>query len=150
MNKYELNNIRIRVTNLLNYGVVSNEDIRSLSNQNIFEMSNNYNSEDFRSKVLFTIYINPYILCDDSLLNDRPILSIEDISSLLIKRYNEEIRELKNHYYEGDLNLDQMYIKANQVRKLYFDSSLIGRRIYRIFSDDIEIINKLEKNLKFK
>ena len=41
-------------------------------------------------------------------------------------------------------------IKANQVRKLYFDSSLIGRRIYRIFSDDIEIINKLEKNLKFK
>ena len=146
MNKNELNNIRVKITKLFYYGVVNIEDIRSLSNFNLFDVSNNYNSMDFKTKVLFDL--NPYLLCDDNLLTSNPILSIEDISSLLIKRYNEEINELKSRYHDGEYNLDELYIKSNRVRKLYFDSSLIGRRIYHLFNEDIEIISKLDKKFE--
>ena len=96
MNKYELNNIRIRITHLLNYGLVSNEDIRSLSNQNLFKISNSYDSEDFVSKLLFTIYINPYILCDDNLLKDKPILdNNESFDSVNLSiNNNKDIKKL--------------------------------------------------------
>ena len=150
MTIYQMNNLRKHITCLIKRKIISVEDINNLDFLSFNDMINSYHKKDFRSEILFTIYINPYLLCDDNTLKEKPILSMEDISPLLIKRYNEEIRELKNRYYEGDYNLDQMYFMANKVRKIYFDSSLIGRRIYNIYNDNIEIISKLDKNLKFK
>ena len=75
---------------------------------------------------------------------------MEDIAPLLIKRYNMEIDELIYRLRESEINQDEYYYQVNQFKKVYFESSIIGRRIYHYFNDKIHSEKVTKNKQKFR
>lgn len=139
MNDKQLNILRNQITQLIKNNIINVNDISKLKFKKSFDFNN---EDDFVSKVLYTIYLNPYILCNDNMLKEYPILSIDLIAPLLIKRYNEEIVELYQQYEEGTYSKEQLKTMIKELKYLYFDSSIISSRIYHIYRDDIVHVSK--------
>ena len=147
MKKEELNNLRKNIYYKLKTGVLDKYDIISLVNFSF----NDILSLDIKSiekqQLLYNIYINPFLLCNDYMYkNGILFITMEDIAPLLIKRYNMEIDELTYRLYEYEINQNEYYYQVNSLKKLYFESSIIGRRIFHYYND---LINS-EKNIKQK
>jgi len=113
---------------------INNNDIERLVNSSINDLI--YNKDSYKSHLLLSIYINPYLLCNDYLINIDNI-NVDLISKLVIKRYNEEITEYNNLYNNGDISYLEYSNNVMILNNLYFNSTKIGNRIRLINSEDI-------------
>ena len=119
---------------MLASGFIDNSDIEYLANSGINDVISN--RDTYKDSILLSIYINPYLLCSDSLFEITKI-DIDLISRLLIKRYNDEITEYNNLYNNGDISYIEYYKNVMMLNNLYFNSTKIGSRIKFINSEDI-------------
>ncbi len=109
-------------------------DIDNLYNSNIENLLNK--QESYKDKVLLSIYINPYLLCNDYLVRIDGF-NIDIISKLLIKRYNDEIYEYNTRLMNGDITYIEYCNNIMMLNKLYFTSTMMGSRISKINEDKI-------------
>ena len=92
--------------------------------------------DSYKDKVLLSIYINPYLLCNDYLVRIDGF-NIDIISKLLIKRYNDEIYEYNTRLMNGDITYIEYCNNIMMLNKLYFTSTMMGSRISKINEDKI-------------
>ena len=109
-------------------------DIDNLYNSNIDDLLKKIDS--YKDKVLLSIYINPYLLCNDYLVRIDGF-NVDIISRLLIKRYNEEVYEYNVRLINGDLTYIEYYNNIMILNNLYFTSTMMGSRISKINEDKI-------------
>ena len=109
-------------------------DIDNLYNSNIDDLLKKIDS--YKDKVLLSIYINPYLLCNDYLVRIDGF-NIDIISKLLIKRYNDEIYEYNTRLMNGDITYIEYCNNIMMLNKLYFTSTMMGSRISKINEDKI-------------
>ena len=110
------------------------DDIDNLYNSNIDDLLKKIDS--YKDKVLLSIYINPYLLCNDYLVRIDGF-NIDIISKLLIKRYNDEIYEYNTRLMNGDITYIEYCNNIMMLNKLYFTSTMMGSRISKINEDKI-------------
>ena len=115
------------------------DDIDNLYNSNIDDLLRKIDSH--KDKLLLSIYINPYLLCNDYLVRIDGF-NVDIISRLLIKRYNEEVYEYNVRLINGDLTYIEYYNNIRMLNNLYFTSTMIGSRI-SIMNED-KIIEKVK------
>lgn len=115
------------------------DDIDNLYNSNIDDLLKKIDS--YKDKVLLSIYINPYLLCNDYLVRIDGF-NVDIISRLLIKRYNEEVYEYNVRLINGDLTYMEYCNNIRMLNNLYFTSTMIGSRI-SIMNED-KIIQKVK------
>ena len=115
------------------------DDIDNLYNSNIDDLLKKIDSH--KDKVLLSIYINPYLLCNDYLVRIDGF-NVDIISRLLIKRYNEEVYEYNVRLINGDLTYMEYCNNIRMLNNLYFTSTMIGNRI-SIMNED-KIIQKVK------
>ena len=115
------------------------DDIDNLYNSNIDDLLKKIDSH--KDKVLLSIYINPYLLCNDYLVRIDGF-NVDIISRLLIKRYNEEVYEYNVRLINGDLTYMEYCNNIRMLNNLYFTSTMIGSRI-SIMNED-KIIQKVK------
>lgn len=118
---------------------INNNDIERLVSSSINDVISN--RDTYKDSMLLSIYINPYLLCNDYLINLDNV-DIDLISKLLIKRYNEEITEYNNLYNNGDISYIEYYNNVMMLNNLYFNSTKIGNRIR--FINREEIVEKVK------
>ena len=109
-------------------------DIDNLYNSNIDDLLKKIDS--YKDKVLLSIYINPYLLCNDYLVRIDGF-NIDIISKLLIKRYNDEIYEYNTRLMNGDITYIEYCNNIMILNKLYFTSNMMVSRISKINEDKI-------------
>ena len=61
-------NIKRRIFRLISREFIVDEDIKNLSSMNFDDIIELNRTGDFKSKVLYDIYFNPYLLCNDKLI----------------------------------------------------------------------------------
>ena len=110
------------------------DDIDNLYNSNIDDLLKKIDSH--KDKLLLSIYINPYLLCNDYLVRIDGF-NIDIISKLLIKRYNDEIYEYNTRLMNGDITYIEYCNNIMMLNKLYFTSTIMGSRISKINEDKI-------------
>ena len=110
------------------------DDIDNLYNSNIDDLLKKIDSH--KDKLLLSIYINPYLLCNDYLVRIDGF-NVDIISRLLIKRYNEEVYEYNVRLINGDLTYMEYCNNIMILNNLYFTSTMIGSRISKINEDKI-------------
>ena len=110
------------------------DDIDNLYNSNIDDLLKKIDSH--KDKLLLSIYINPYLLCNDYLVRIDGF-NVDIISRLLIKRYNEEVYEYNVRLINGDLTYIEYYNNIMILNNLYFTSTMMGSRISKINEDKI-------------
>lgn len=132
MSKTQLENIKYRILKMISSGIITNEDIKELNSMTWEDVSNAYNPNSFKSTVLFQIYCNPYLLCNDNIVKFKFDIDIDDIADLLIKRYNNELEEYTYRLKEGYINRDEYELMCDELYSLYFNSSFVSERLYRI------------------
>ena len=110
------------------------DDIDNLYNSNIDDLLKKIDSH--KDKLLLSIYINPYLLCNDYLVRIDGF-NVDIISRLLIKRYNEEVYEYNVRLINGDLTYIEYCNNIMILNNLYFTSTMIGSRISKINEDKI-------------
>ena len=110
------------------------DDIDNLYNSNIDDLLKKIDSH--KDKLLLSIYINPYLLCNDYLVRIDGF-NIDIISKLLIKRYNDEIYEYNTRLMNGDITYIEYCNNIMMLNKLYFTSTMMGSRISKINEDKI-------------
>ena len=115
------------------------DDIDNLYNSNIDDLLKKIDSH--KDKLLLSIYINPYLLCNDYLVRIDGF-NVDIISRLLIKRYNEEVYEYNVRLINGDLTYMEYCNNIRMLNNLYFNSTIIGSRI-SIMNED-KIIQKVK------
>ena len=115
------------------------DDIDNLYNSNIDDLFKKIDSH--KDKLLLSIYINPYLLCNDYLVRIDGF-NVDIISRLLIKRYNEEVYEYNVRLINGDLTYMEYCNNIRMLNNLYFTSTMIGSRI-SIMNED-KIIQKVK------
>ena len=115
------------------------DDIDNLYNSNIDDLFKKIDSH--KDKLLLSIYINPYLLCNDNLVRIDGF-NVDIISRLLIKRYNEEVYEYNVRLINGDLTYMEYCNNIRMLNNLYFTSTMIGSRI-SIMNED-KIIQKVK------
>lgn len=115
------------------------DDIDNLYNSNIDDLLKKIDSH--KDKLLLSIYINPYLLCNDYLVRIDGF-NVDIISRLLIKRYNEEVYEYNVRLINGDLTYMEYCNNIRMLNNLYFTSTMIGSRI-SIMNED-KIIQKVK------
>ena len=115
------------------------DDIDNLYNSNIDDLLRKIDSH--KDKLLLSIYINPYLLCNDYLVRIDGF-NVDIISRLLIKRYNEEVYEYNVRLINGDLTYMEYCNNIRMLNNLYFTSTMIGSRI-SIMNED-KIIQKVK------
>ena len=121
-------------------GFINNGDIERLVNSNINDVISNIDT--YKDSILFSIYINPYLLSNDYLL-ELDYVDFNLISRLIIKRYNEEITEYNNLFVNGDISYKEYYNNVMKLNNLYFNSTKVGNRISTINCEDI--VGKFKK-----
>ena len=136
--------VKERVLELIKKEFINEHDIKMLSNITFDEVISLWESDMFRKKVLFTIYLNPYLLCNDEIVKYKPF-DIDIISNILIKRYNEELDEYKNRLLNGEISNNEYLNNCNCLTKLYFTSTLMGIRIINNYNDRISNPKNIEK-----
>ena len=110
------------------------DDIDNLYNSNIDDLLRKIDSH--KDKLLLSIYINPYLLCNDYLVRIDGF-NVDIISRLLIKRYNEEVYEYNTRLINGDITYMEYYNNIMILNKLYFTSTMMGSRISKMNEDKI-------------
>ena len=110
------------------------DDIDNLYNSNIDDLLRKIDSH--KDKLLLSIYINPYLLCNDYLVRIDGF-NVDIISRLLIKRYNEEVYEYNVRLINGDLTYIEYCNNIMILNNLYFTSTIMGSRISKINEDKI-------------
>ena len=125
---------RIKIYYMFVNEFLNNSDIEYLISSNINDVITNKNT--YKDSILLSIYLNPYLLCCDYLV-DLDNVDIDLISKLIIKRYNEEITEYNYLYNNGDISYIDYYKNTMMLNNLYFNSTKIGSRIRFINSEDI-------------
>lgn len=110
------------------------DDIDNLYNSNIDDLLKKIDSH--KDKLLLSIYINPYLLCNDYLVRIDGF-NVDIISRLLIKRYNEEVYEYNVRLINGDITYMEYYNNIMILNKLYFTSTMMGSRISKMNEDKI-------------
>ncbi len=110
------------------------DDIDNLYNSNIDDLLKKIDSH--KDKLLLSIYINPYLLCNDYLVRIDGF-NVDIISRLLIKRYNEEVYEYNTRLINGDLTYIEYCNNIMILNNLYFTSTIMGSRISKINEDKI-------------
>lgn len=137
MKHRDIQNKKIMIYDLLYHHVINKSDIEMISNLSFFEIEKLPNN--YKNKILFSIYCNPYLLCNDYMFMDNGILfvDIHTIADILIKRYNMEYQELQHQLNEGYISSTQYQSASDKLFYLYFDSSIVGRRIYHLYNNDI-------------
>ena len=110
------------------------DDIDNLYNSNIDDLLKKIDSH--KDKLLLSIYINPYLLCNDYLVRIDGF-NVDIISRLLIKRYNEEVYEYNVRLINGDLTYIEYCNNIMILNNLYFTSTIMGSRISKINEDKI-------------
>ncbi len=125
---------RNKVSFMLATGFINNSDIEYLTNSSINDVI--CNRDSYKDLILLSIYVNPYLLCNDNLF-EPDIIDIDLLSRLIIKRYNEEITEYNNLYNNGDISYIEYYNNVMMLNNLYFNSTKIGSRIRFINSEEI-------------
>ncbi len=132
-----LNNLKENLYNMIKDNYINNNDIKNISDFEFTEIENVDYINSFKNKVLLSIYINPYLLCNDKIIEEFDI-DIESLSNLLIKRYNEELIEYENRLKEGLITYQEYNNNILMLHYLYFMNTKIGMRIESINKDKIK------------
>lgn len=112
--------------------IITEKMIKEITVKNFQQILDYGNSEDEVNKYLYNIYIKPYLIC-----TDKPILDLDIIAELLVKRYNMEQSELNLRFKKYDINLSEYIISTDLLNNLYFNSSNTGKKIKRYYNDSI-------------
>lgn len=139
MNFQDISNIKNKIFSMVKKREISDTNLELLFHNTLGDMEQfvrKNNSEN--NKILLQIYLNPYLLCDDRLLEDNNnFLNLELLSNLLVKRYNEELQEYETRYKDGETNKVELNNNILCLKNLYFTSTKIGKKIYNKYSDEI-------------
>lgn len=133
---------KLEIEKLLINGIINETDIELLSQLTFIEVLDLLKSKYSKDKYLYQIYINPYLICID-----KPYIDIDTIAKLLVSRYNDEIVEINSRYKEGQLNAIEFNNNKVFLKKLYFKSSMTGKKIMNYYKDDI-VDNSLNVKVK--
>ena len=138
-----------KIFNMVKRDYISNEDLEFLCSRSFIDMEKYVRDNNIKCNILLQIYLNPYLLCCDRLLEEKSdLLEIELISKLLIKRYNEELNEYSVKYQAGEINNFEFNNNVMFLKSLYFTSTTMGQMIYRKYSQDILKIDNGNRFLK--
>lgn len=132
-----LNNLKENLYNMIKDNYINNNDIKNISDFEFTEIENVDYINSFKNKVLLSIYINPYLLCNDKIIEEFDI-DIESLSNLLIKRYNEELLEYENRLKEGLITYPEYNNNITMLHNIYFKTSNFGMRLENINKDKIK------------
>ena len=132
-----LNNLKENLYNMIKDNYINNNDIKNISDFEFTEIENVDYINSFKNKVLLSIYINPYLLCNDKIIEEFDI-DIESLSNLLIKRYNEELLEYENRLKEGFITYPEYNNNITMLHNIYFKTSNVGMRLENINKDKIK------------
>ena len=132
-----LENVKENIYSMIKDNYINNNDIKNISSFEFTEIENIDYINSFKNKVLLSIYINPYLLCNDKIIEEFYI-DIESLSNLLIKRYNEELFEYENRLKEGLITYQEYNNNILMLHYLYFMNTKIGMRIESINKDKIK------------
>ncbi len=137
MNNYFLTDFyKEKLSNLFYMNVITPQDIIDLEKMSFTDVLNLRNSKIIKNRYLYSIYMNPYLLCMQSCID------IDIIAKILLKRYKNEIFELDLKYEDGEINKEQLNIYKNNLYNLYFKTTFIGLKIEKIYLK----VNVIEKN----
>lgn len=143
----KLDSIKKRVYTLIIREVISFDDIKTLSNLKLFDLHNLDTRLSFKDSVLYSIYINPYLLSNDYLIN-LDNFDKSAIAKILIKRYNEETYEYYNLYKNKEISEMGFINNITYLKMIYFKNSILGRKIEQEYKKEIanyEIGKQLER-----
>ncbi len=132
-----LNNLKENLYNMIKDNYINNNDIKNISDFEFTEIENVDYINSFKNKVLLSIYINPYLLCNDKIIEEFDI-DIESLSNLLIKRYNEELQEYENRLKDGLITYQEYNNNITILHNIYFNNSIVGMRLENINKDKIK------------
>ena len=132
-----LNNLKENLYNMIKDNYINKDDIKNISDFEFTEIENVDYINSFKNKVLLSIYINPYLLCNDKIIEEFDI-DIESLSNLLIKRYNEELLEYENRLKEGFITYPEYNNNITMLHNIYFKTSNVGMRLENINKDKIK------------
>ena len=149
MSEQELTNLRNKVYILFKKDIITAYDIELISNWKLNEIESL--EVNFKNQVLNSIYNHPYLVCNDYMFIDGTLyVDISLIAKLLIRRFNMEVNELEYQLNEGYISKEYYQFEINKLNNLYFDSSIIGRRIYNIYNQDIILESVCDKQIILK
>ncbi len=126
-----------RIYNMIINRDISLDDIANLSSLQFVDIEKLDCKNSFKNKILTSIYCNPYLLCNDKLL-ELDNFDFESFQELLIKRYNDELTEYEELVKNGLMSYLEYNNNVILLHQLYFSSSKIGMRIERINDGIIE------------
>ena len=132
-----LNNLKEKLYSMIKDNYINKNDIKNISSFEFTEIENVDYINSFKNKVLLSIYINPYLLCNDKIIEEFDI-DIESLSNLLIKRYNEELLEYENRLKEGLITYPEYNNNITMLHNIYFKTSNVGMRLENINKDKIK------------
>lgn len=125
-------NKKQEIESLINKGIISENIIENITKMTFEQMEEYGNSNDEFNRILFDIYVNPYLLC-----SDKPILDIDIIGKLLVKRFNMEISELNFLINSFEIDEKKFNDNVDLLYFLYFESSTTGKKIKRYYEEEI-------------
>ena len=132
-----LNNLKENLYNMIKDNYINNNDINNISNLKFTDIENLDFNNSYKNKVLLSIYLNPYLLCDDKIVTECDI-DIDSFSNLLIKRYNEELQEYENRLKDGLITYQEYNNNITILHNIYFKNSIVGMRLENINKDKIK------------
>lgn len=132
-----LNNLKEKLYSMIKDNYINKNDIKNISSFEFTEIENIDYINSLKNKVLLSIYINPYLLCNDKIIEEFDI-DIESLSNLLIKRYNEELLEYENRLKEGLITYQEYNNNITMLHNIYFKTSNVGMRLESINKDKIK------------
>lgn len=139
---FDYESIKNKVYYYIMIDMITNSDIMRLSEYKLGDLYNLDTKNSYKEKVLLSLYLNPYLLCNDDLLSlDK--FDLDVVMNLVIKRYNEEIEEYNRLFSMGDISYNEYINNINVLNKLYFKSSNMGLRILNINQE--KIIGKVKR-----
>lgn len=133
-----------RICELINNNYITNDDINLLLSKSFEEIIKYSRSPIEKDRLLYKIYIQPYLLCQDK----SEKIDINLIVKLMIKRYAMEIAEINYMYKEGTLSLDDYYKYIDSLLSAYFNTSEIGRVIYQNYGGNFELSELFQTDIQ--
>lgn len=130
------------IQELIQKDFITNDDIKSLLNKSFDEILKYSISRITKERLLYKIYLQPYLLCDDELSK----INVNLIVELMIKRYTMEISEINYLYKEGSISLKDYYRYIDSLVYAYFNTSEIGKTIYENYGGNFELSDLFQEN----
>lgn len=132
-----LNSAKEKLYKMILENYINCIDINNISNLKFTDIENLDFNNSYKNKVLLSIYLNPYLLCDDKIITECDI-DIDSFSNLLIKRYNEELQEYENRLKDGLITYQEYNNNITILHNIYFNNSIVGMRLENINKDKIK------------